>query len=58
MKMEEMSKEWETVMVSVKKMEDMMKGMDMTGMEEMNSEWMKMRESMGKLNDMMMKKGW
>ena len=56
--MEEMTKDWQTIMDSAKKMEEAMKGMDLTGMEEMNSEWMKMRESMNKLQEMMTAKGW
>jgi len=56
-KKEELNKEWQTMMDSAKKMEDMFKDMDITGMEDMNAEWMKMRESMNKLQNMMMGKG-
>ena len=51
-----MNQEWQKMMDSADKMEEMMKDMDMTGMEEAGMEWQKMRESMKKLDEIMTKK--
>lgn len=55
--MAEIKDEWEDMVESKMKIDNMIKDMSMEGMEEMKSEWDKMTQSMDKIQEMMATKG-